>query len=191
MHLKLMFLSFIFFLVVLISSFDAIDPVVAKSRAIAEKSTYQVKPSTSPRAEVRSEFKTHIFFMKGQLLIPSRAKQNIKEIFVNAKKSGKKYSAKIISWGDQLRPHNKKKSLTSSQLKLVEDRNDRLEAYLERLDLHMRVMKISMAERPDVMDGLLSKDDLKLKKNLEFTDEPFASKSIVMFVLSNQSSHRN
>jgi hypothetical protein len=184
MYSKLMFLSFIFFLVVSLSSFDSIRIGKKIKPPVLERTT--IVPVKAAVKMAKPEFKTHVYFLKGKDFVPLNAKKNIKKLFENAKKGGEIYSAKIISWGDQLRPKNKKKALSSSQLKLVEDRNDNLEAYLERLDLHMKVMKISMAERPEVMDGLLSSDDRKLKEHLEFTTEPSASKSIVMFILNKK-----
>jgi hypothetical protein len=104
-------------------------------------------------------------------------------MFEAAKKVGRIQSAKIISWADQLRSSKKKSRLSSAQLKLVEDRNDNLQALLENLDLQMNVNKISMAEKPEVMDSLLTLDDRKLKNHLEINDFAATSKSIVMFVL--------
>lgn len=181
-----MFLSFIFFLVVTLCSFDSIYPVGKKIKPPVLGLTPVTAPIKASIKMAKPEFKTHVYFTKGEYFVPLSAKKNIKKLFENARKDGKINSVKIISWGDQLRPKNKKKALSSSQLKLVEDRNDNLEAYLERLDLHMKVMKISMAEKPEVMDGLLSRDDRKLKELHEFNTEPTASKSIVMFILNKK-----
>ena len=186
MQSKLMFLTFIFFLVVTLCSFDSIFSGVDKTGPRVTKHTLLVEPVSQPVSYPKPELKTDVFFVKGEYFVPVSAKRNIRQLFDNAKKLGKIYSAKIFSWGDQLRSHNKKKSLSNRELKLVEDRNDNLEAFLERLDLHMRVMKISMAEKPEVMDDLLSRDDRHLKKELEYTSESNESKSIVMFVLNKK-----
>ncbi|MBA2403628.1 MAG: hypothetical protein H0V66_02570, partial [Bdellovibrionales bacterium] len=157
----------------------AIAPIATITTIVPEK----VKPAVPLIPKVFTEFSTEIIFSKGTEAVPHTAKTDIKKMFERARKVGKIYSAKIISWGDQPRPAKKKHSLSSSQLKLVEDRNDNLEAFLERLDLQMNVNKISMAEKPEVMDELLSHDDRILKKHLEFIKVPNASKSIVMFML--------
>lgn len=57
--------------------------------------------------------------------------------------------------------------LNKDQLKLVEDRNDNLEAYIEKFSSHLNVNKISMAERPGVMESILSQEDKRLKKSIE------------------------
>lgn len=129
------------------------------------------------------QFATEIRFPQGKEAVPSKAKLEIRRMFERARKIGAIKSAKIISWGDKLRPKKKNASLSSTQLKLVEDRNDNLEGVLEVLDLHMVVRKISMAERPDVMDHLLAKDDRKIKKHLEFSNLSNESRSIVLFVI--------
>jgi hypothetical protein len=174
-------------MVVTLCSFDSIFPVVDKTGPRVTRHTLLVKPVNSPVKNEKPEFKTVVFFVKGEYFVPVNAKKNIKKMFESAKKLGKIYSAKIISWGDQLRPQNKKKALSSNHLKLVEDRNDSLEAYLERLDLHMRVMKISMAEKPEVMDDILSREDKKLKEQFEHTNDANISKSIVMFIFKEKS----
>jgi hypothetical protein len=129
------------------------------------------------------EFATEIRFSIGKDVVPSSAKKQIRKMFDKARMIGSIKSAKIISWGDKLRPKKKNATLSSGQLKLVEDRNDNLESVLERLDLHMVVRKISMAERPEVMDDLLAKDDKKIKKYLEYSDFSNESRSIVLFVI--------
>lgn len=183
MQTKLIFVSLVFFLIVSLSSFDSnVQGAKEMTRLVVAKTVITV-PVLKISGKKKTEFKTDVYFMKGEYFVPVSAKKEIKEMFENAKKTGKIYAAKIISWGDQLRPINKNTSLSGGQLKLVEDRNDNLEAYLERLDIHMRVMKISMAERPDVMNGLLSREDRILKNTLDNTIEISPSKSIVMFLV--------
>lgn len=187
MPFKLIFVSLVFFLIVSLSSFDSKVHAPTENKKPTVTKTIITIPDTKPEIKVKPEFKTDVFFIKGEYFVPHSAKKNIKEMFENAKKTGKIYGAKIISWGDQLRSTNKNKSLSGGQLKLVEDRNDSIEAYLERLDLHMRVMKISMAEKPEVMDGLLSNEDRTLKNSLDTMNEMSPSKSIVLFLVKYKS----
>lgn len=192
MQSKFMFLFLSFFLIVTCCTFESNSPFDTKTDVASvrpplgtvTKIILPPKPEIAPPLipKTVSEFTTEVMFTKGKESLPNGAKTAIKDLFYKAKKVGKIYSAKIISWGDQLRHPKKNRSLSSAQLKLVEDRNDNLEAYLENLDLHLTVRKISMAEKPEVMDGLLSQDDKKLKKHLD-NAIPNASRSIVMFVL--------
>lgn len=187
MLFKLFFLFLVFCLIVT-CTFESTGPTVVASGpnrprlALATISITEVIPEPI----LVAEFSTEILFSKGKQSVPSQAKAEIKKMFEQAKKVGRIQSAQIISWADQLRSHKKKSALSSAQLKLVEDRNDNLEAYLEKLDLQMNVRKISMAEKPEVMDELLAKDDRQLKDDLEFTDGATASKSIIMFVLKKK-----
>ncbi len=183
MHSKLLFLSMVFYFVVTLTAFRPTKPVKLEAKMPALQTV--TRPVNPIKAETKTRISTEVFFVKGEYFVPTSAKIKIKKLFELAKGGGTIASAKIISWGDQLRSHLKKRRLTSSQLKLVEDRNDKLEAYLERLDLQMIVRKISMAELPEVMDQFLSTDDRKLKESLESSKVPNASKSIVMFVLNN------
>jgi hypothetical protein len=182
MIFKIMFL-FLTFGFIVTSLYYELNLVAVKEAKVIHRIPVAVINPVIPKVVKVAEYSTEILFVKGAESVPSLAKAEIKRMFQAAKRVGRIQSAKIISWADQLRSPQKKSSLSSAQLKLVEDRNDNLEAYLERLDLQMNVNKISMAEKPEVMDSLLTKDDRKLKSHLELNDFASASKSIVLFVL--------
>lgn len=195
MQSNFMFLFLTFFLIVTFSTFDSDGnrnqvktmrhlplATISKIEPMIQKEEEEVQPL---ERLPYSAFTTEVQFKKGKLTVPLSAKKEIKEMFYRARREGKIKAAKIISWADQALPLKKKKSLSSAQLKLVEDRNDSIEAYLERLDLRMVVGKISMAERPEVMEGILSREDRKLRRSFENSQDPNLSKSIVMFILKN------
>lgn len=126
-------------------------------------------------------YSVQLSFSKGQESLSLRAKNKIRALFAKARKVGQIQSAKIITWADQLQL--KHRPVASTQLKLVEDRNDNVEHVLEDLDLQMVVRKISMAEKPEVMDGLLAPEDLRLKKRLQ-RGSAAPSKSILFFIVN-------
>lgn len=195
MQSNFMFLFLTFFLVVTFSTFESDGHKnlkgMEKPQPLATISKIEPMQKQEQQEEIPvmeklpfSAFTTEVQFKKGKLTVPLSAKKEIKEMFYRARKEGKIKAAKIISWADQALPLKKKK-LSSAQMKLVEDRNDRIEAYLEMLDLRMVVGKISMAERPEAMEGILSREDTKLMRTFEKSQDPNLSKSIVMFILKN------
>ena len=183
MQSKRLFLFLIFFFIVTCLTFVSTETEIEKKRTTPKSAPIAIIGPPPLAPGFNSEFSTEILFSKGKESVSPSARIAIKDLFERARKFGRIYSAKIISWGDQLRSPQKKQRMNRFQLKLVEDRNDELEAYLEGLDLQLNVSKISMAEKPDVMDDLLSKDDRELKKQLEYHDVTNASKSIVMFMI--------
>lgn len=193
MQSNFMFLFLTFFLIVTFSTFDTDGQKTIRNKekhlplATISKIEPIQKEEEIPLVERLpfSAFTTEVQFQKGKLTVPVNAKKEIKEMFNRARREGRIKAAKIISWADQALPLKPKKRLSSAQMKLVEDRNDRLEAYLELLDLRMVVGKISMAERPEAMEGILSQEDTKLMRTFEKSQDPNLSKSLVMFILKN------
>lgn len=195
MNMKVMF--YILF-GLLVATFNSLrnDPTMG---ADAEKKKPKGPPvqTTSIEArqaasEMETNFVAELTFPKGQKKIPLTAKNEIRRLYDRAKDKGKIDAVKLITWADEEYSSKSKKQLGSAQLKLVEDRNDNLEAYIEELDIRMDVDKISMAERPGVMESILSDEDVRLKKSLEASvlvteknrvASSKASKSMVMFVL--------
>lgn len=193
MQSKFLFLFLTFFLIVAFSSFDSDGP---KSKRVTDNNpplaTIARIDSIQRQEEVPVEeklpysaFTTEVHFKKGKLTVPLVAKQEIKDMFQRASREGKIKAAKIISWADESLPLHDNKNLSSAQMKLVEDRNDRIEAYLEMLDLRMVVGKISMAERPEAMEGILSQEDTRLMRTFQKTPAANLSKSLVMFILND------
>lgn len=185
MHTKLVFLVLAFFLIVTCSTLRN-DPSIGRN--VEKKRSTQTKLASIEARQVASEaessFVAEIVFPQGKSTVPLEARQSIRKVFQAASKKGKVAAAKIITWGDRAYPSGQKELLGSDQRKLVEDRNDQLESYLERLDEKMDVDKISMAEQPGVMDEIMSGENVRLKKTLEdFREMKKISRSIVMFIL--------
>lgn len=189
---RFMFLFLTFFLIVTCCTFDSEVPIQTKVHEHSKVPLATISKITPQRQEAPpvvevappTEFMTKIHFSKGKLSISERAKEEIRALFERAKREGKIRAAKIITWADQALP--KKKSLSWDQLKLAEDRNDKVEALIENLDLQLNVAKISMAERPEIMDDLLSREDKEIRKSYEDHGTPYLSRSIVMFLLKDK-----
>jgi hypothetical protein len=142
--------------------------------------------------EAESGFVTEVKFSEGSKTLPPDARRSIQSIFERASKKGEVAAAKVITWADQEYPDKKDKELSDRQIKLVEDRNDNLEAYLEKLKVGMEVDKISMAERPGVMEGIMSGENVRLKESIEDSQvDDKSSKSIVMFILKQAQEEQN
>lgn len=133
---------------------------------------------------LESSFVTEFSYPVGDSKLSPGAKQSILALLKRAKSKGEIAAAKVISWGDRAYPDDDENRLRHQQIKLVDDRNDNVESFLETLTPDLRLDKISMAERPGVMDDLLSSENARIKKSLEeLNAQNKITKTILMFVL--------
>jgi murein L,D-transpeptidase YcbB/YkuD len=199
MEKNFFFLVLTFFLIVTCSTMNKEQGKQAKSDSKTEVKPAKPQVSIESKqlaAREESTFVTEIKFKKGQKAVPKSARSQLSQLYQKAQKKGEIEGVKVITWGDQEYPSVHTTELTKKQRKLVEDRNDNLETYLEKLDKNLGVDKFSMAERPDLMARLFSTEDAKLKKSLEKAGIPDtdsavkakgkSSTSIVIFTLKQQ-----
>ena len=175
MPFKFMFLLLTFILVVTCCTFESNVPTPFDKRSDHMRKV--VHESLKVRKQYIHKsipgFFTEISFLEGMEELSEDARGKIKSLFEKTKRMGKIQTAKIISWGDGLLPDEK----------LVEDRNDNVEMFLEGLDLYLDVRKISMSEKSKSYERLMSQDDKVLKNKFKKFSESSYSKSIVMFFL--------
>ena len=196
MEKNFIFLIFTFFLIVTCSTMKKEEP---KEVETASKSAAKGQLSIESKqlaSQQESAFVTEVKFIEGQKMIPKTARNKLSELYQKAKNKGEVEGVKLITWGDREYPSVGKSKLSKNQRKLVEDRNDNLEAYLEKFDNRLDFDKFSMAERPDLIARLFSTEDAELKKSLEKAGIPDSasavnasgksSTSIVIFTLKNQ-----
>lgn len=172
---KFMFLLLTFILIVTCCTFESNVPTPSG------KSSEQIQKVVHKPLKVRKQyihksipgFFTEIAFIEGAEALPEDARGKIKDLFEKTKRMGKIQTAKIISWGDGSLPDEK----------LVEDRNDNVEMFLEGLDFYLDVRKINMAEKSKSYESLMSRDDKLLKEKFKEFSASSHSKSIVMFFL--------
>jgi len=196
MEKNFIFLVLTFFLIVTCSTMKKEEPkeVEAASKPVANAQLSIESKQLASQQE--STFVTEVKFIEGQKMVPKTARNQLSELYQKAKNKGEVEGVKLITWGDREYPSVHKTELSKTQRKLVEDRNDNLETYLEKFDKRLDVDKFSMAERPDLMARLFSTEDAELKKSLEKAGIPDtdsaikasgkSSTSIVIFTLKNQ-----
>lgn len=172
---KFMFLLMTFILIVTCCTFDSNVPTPFSRDSERTHKVAQVSSRVKKHYLHKSipGFFTEISFLEGAETLPEDARGKIKDLFEKTKRMGKIQTAKIISWGDGSLPDEK----------LVENRNDNVELYLEGLDFYLDVRKISMAEKSKSYESLMSRDDRMLKKKFNNFSASNYSKSIVMFFL--------
>jgi hypothetical protein len=172
---KFMFLLLTFILIVTCCTFDSNEPApFSKSGEHAHKVVHE--PLMEKKQYIHKSipgFFTEISFTEGAEALPDDARRKIKDLFEKTKRMGIIQTAKIISWGDGSLPDEK----------LVENRNDNLELFLEGLDFYLDVRKISMAERSKSYESLMARDDKLLKDKFKKFSSSSYSKSIVMLFL--------
>jgi len=195
MEKNFIFLILTFFLIVTCSTMKKEEPKEVETASKPSANAQLSIESKQLASQQESSFVTEVKFIEGQKMIPKTARNQLSELYQKAKNNGEVDGVKLITWGDREYPSVNKTKLSKSQRKLVEDRNDNLEAYLEKFDKRLDVDKFSMAERPDLMARLFSTEDAELKKSLEKAGIPDtdsaikatgkSSTSIVIFTLKN------
>lgn len=172
---RFMFLVLTFILIVTFCTFDSDLPFSADEINVSHREVPRKLLKRRKQYIQKSipGFFTEITFSEGADILKKDARSKIKELFEKTKRMGEIQTVKIISWGDGSLPDEK----------LVEDRNDNVEMYLEGLDFFLDVRKISMAEKSNSFDRLLSRDDKLLKEKFKETSISYNSKAIVMFFL--------
>lgn len=178
---KFMFLFLTFFLIVTCCTFDSNSPFAANTLDKTHQKVIHNHLEKKKQFIHKSlpGFFTEISFREGAETVHKDARNKIKELFERTKRMGRIQTVKIISWADSSAAEMKK----SIGQKLVENRNDNLEMYLEGLDFDLDVRKINMAEDSKSFDSLMSRDDRLLKKSFSARTASNDSKSIVMFFL--------
>jgi len=176
-----MFLFLAFVLIVTCCTFDSNAPLSSES---SERKPQEIvhKPLRLKKQYIHKSipgFFTEVSFAEGTENLQDEARAKIRELFERTKRMGRIQSVRIISWADRTMPSFSK----IMGQKLVENRNDNLEMYLEGLDFYLDVRKINMAEDSKSFDSLMSRDDRLLKKSFKTRRASNHSKSIVMFFL--------
>lgn len=169
------------------------DPVKGpKAQAPSAKKQVSME-SKQLASEQETNLVTEVAFPKAKSNVSAQAQQDLKNLFVKAKKRGKVEEIKVITWGDQEYPSVHDKKLSEQQQDLVKKRNKNIENYLEQIDKTAKIETISMAERPGALEDLFSSDSADIKKSLETAGIPNtdtsvkvpgkASKSVVIFLM--------
>lgn len=182
------------FLVVACSSSKDVVKSTNTDKANKTNETKTVSMESKQLAsEQESNLVTEINFEKQDANVSGPARQDLKNLYMKAKKKGKIDEIKVITWGDQEYPSVHEKDLSEQQQKLVSKRNDAIEKYIAQLDKNAKVETYSMAERPGTLQEMFSSEDAEIKKSLETAGIPNtdtsvkvpgkASKSVVIFLM--------
>ncbi|WP_374073432.1 hypothetical protein [Bdellovibrio bacteriovorus] len=151
-------------------------------------------PSSAARQVAASEETSHVTefsFSKGSSELSETAKQDLRRVITDAKRTGNIKELKVISWGDSEYPSSETKKLSSEERDLVKKRNNAIRDYVKSYSEGLDVDAYSMAERPGVLKEIFNTSDARVKKSLETAGIPTtanakvpakASKSIVMVI---------
>lgn len=202
MQSRFFFLVLVFFLIVTCSTIKNNEKMGKEVEPKKTTTTQSISIESKQLAsEQETNFVAEVTFPEGKKNVDKEARANIKRLFLKAKEKGDIEEVKIVTWGDKEYPGEEQGHLSREQMKLVEDRNDNLESYLEKLDFDMKVDKFSMADRPEYLERLFSNDDARIKKSLEEagiatdgerTDAPEKNgTSIVMFIVNEDEVRKN
>lgn len=135
-------------------------------------------------SEKGPHFVTEFKFEKGSYQLTQANKNTIKEMYQKADRKGQIEEVQLITWADREFPTEERGELTDIQQRLVEERNNSIEKYLNELDKDLEVEKISMAERTGMVARFLSSDEVNVKEHMETKDAPKKiSKGMVIFVM--------
>jgi hypothetical protein len=212
MQTKLIFMFLIFFFIVTCAALRTSERQEEVENVWDEKSEEEVQQEKAEKKsevssgpsniaeqlgnEYQSNFVAEITFEEGMKHVSANAKEQLRQIYQEAAAQGVIEMVKVVTWADKEYPSEDKGKLVRDQQKIVEDRNDNIEAFLETMDDQINVDKFSMAERPGTLRRLFMTKEARIKKSLEAAGIPTtedaqaaagdkASKSIIMFILKD------
>lgn len=187
MNNKLMFFAFI-----LSTTFMVSCSTKEKQRTSVERDM----PSREAQQAARAEDASHVAefsFPKGSSELTETAKQDLRQVIDQAKRSGDIKDLKVITWGDAEYPSKEEKKLSSTERDLVKKRNKAIRDYIKTYNNEIDVETYSMAERPGILKEMLNTPDVRVKRSLETAGiqssgktvraPAKASKSVIMVIL--------
>lgn len=155
------------------------NPEAGKGPEAAKVAPPVATPSIEAKqlaSEQETTLVTEFEFKKGSETLSPASKKRLEELSRSALKKGKIEVIKVITWADQEYPSPKKKTLSSDQVALANNRNTEIRNYLKKMypnqDVSGKIELISMAERPNFYNKLISSDAARIKRSLETSGIP-------------------
>lgn len=143
-------------------------------KAVVERPEVSIE-TKQMAVESGSTYSAEIVFPAGSSAVGSSSRAQIDKVRREAAKSGKIESARVIAWADAEYPSKKRDELSEAQVKLADERAERVEEYLKSKGVKS-VEKYNMAERPDGIEKWLQSSESRLKESLELGGIPTTDK---------------
>lgn len=155
------------------------NPESGKSPEAARTAPPVSTPSIEAKqlaSEQETSLVTEFEFKKGSETLSTASKKRLEELSRSALRKGKIEVIKVITWADQEYPSPKKKKLSADQVALANNRNTEIRNFLKKMypnqDVSGKIELISMAERPNFYNKLISSEDARIKRSLETSGIP-------------------
>ncbi len=123
--------------------------------------------SNNIAVESDATYYTELNFKKGSSKLKDENYSALDDLVKKSMQSGTVDEIKIITWADQEYPNKKNKSLSDTQKKLADHRNERIKNYLKKTYPTLDITVYNMAKRPNVLQELFNTSDAKTKKSIE------------------------
>lgn len=137
-----------------------------------------------------AQHSTEVAFDEGKTDLKQDELNELKEIVNQAKSGGQKIEEiKIISWADREYPAEGSTAAPNQQIKLADDRAEKIRNYLKKELKVSDVEVYNMAKRPNALQELFNTQTAKVKDTLEKTGSaPTTEEGTGMFGLKGKTS---
>lgn len=121
-------------------------------------------------SELGTDLVTEIRFSENSSKINEDATRELNELWKKAKAKGKITKVEFITWSDKEYPSKKSEELSDNQRSLAEARNKSLEDFFYSKDSGLKLVSVSMAERPGFLGRITASEEAEAKKSLQLFD---------------------